>query len=106
VPADAHARATITQKQPGVLFGFAAAEEVFRQAGAEGFEALGPEGQWREEVLAQVGAATGSAGLETRALPSRGTLPRTSDPPGHATEGAITIATDNRGTPDTGRSPP
>ncbi|HEY8639312.1 MAG TPA: carboxylating nicotinate-nucleotide diphosphorylase [Solirubrobacterales bacterium] len=59
VPADAHARATITQKQPGVLFGFAAAEEVFRQAGAEGFEALGPEGQWREEVLAQVGAATG-----------------------------------------------
>ncbi|MEK6251916.1 MAG: carboxylating nicotinate-nucleotide diphosphorylase [Actinomycetota bacterium] len=62
VPADAHARATITQKQPGVLFGFAAAEEVFRQAGAEGFEALAPEGQWREEeVPAQVAVASGPA---------------------------------------------
>ncbi|MDQ2939968.1 MAG: carboxylating nicotinate-nucleotide diphosphorylase, partial [Actinomycetota bacterium] len=62
VPADAPARATITQKQPGVLFGFAAAEEVFRQAGAEGFEALAPEGQWREEeVPAQVAVASGPA---------------------------------------------
>jgi nicotinate-nucleotide pyrophosphorylase (carboxylating) len=61
VPADVGARATITQKQPGVLFGFAAAEEVFRQAGAEGFEALAPEGEWREKVPAQVGAANGPA---------------------------------------------
>ena len=61
VPADVHARATITQKQPGVLFGFAAAEEVFRQAGAEDFEALAPEGEWRDEVPAQVGAANGPA---------------------------------------------
>jgi nicotinate-nucleotide pyrophosphorylase (carboxylating) len=61
VPADVHARATITQKQPGVLFGFGAAEEVFRQAGAEDFEALAPEGEWRDEVPAQVGAADGPA---------------------------------------------
>ncbi|MDP9277306.1 MAG: carboxylating nicotinate-nucleotide diphosphorylase [Actinomycetota bacterium] len=61
VPADAHARAMITQKQPGVLFGFGAAEEVFRQSGAEGFEALALEGEWREEVPAQVGAANGPA---------------------------------------------
>jgi nicotinate-nucleotide pyrophosphorylase (carboxylating) len=61
VPADVHARATITQKQPGVLFGFGAAEEVFRQAGAEDFEALVSEGEWREEVPAQVGAANGPA---------------------------------------------
>jgi nicotinate-nucleotide pyrophosphorylase (carboxylating) len=61
VPADAHARATITQKQAGVLFGFAAAEEVFGQAGAEGFEALAPEGEWRDGVPAQVAAAKGPA---------------------------------------------
>jgi len=61
VPADAHARAMITQKQPGVLFGFGAAEEVFRQAGAEGFEALALEGGGREEVPAQVAAANGPA---------------------------------------------
>ncbi len=61
VPADVHARATITQKQPGVLFGFGAAEEVFRQSGAEGFEALAPEGEWRDEVPVQIGAANGPA---------------------------------------------
>src|SRR5712691_4569489 len=61
VPADAHARAAITQKQAGVLFGFAAAEEVFRQAGAEGFEALAPEREWREKVPVPVAAATGAA---------------------------------------------
>jgi nicotinate-nucleotide pyrophosphorylase (carboxylating) len=61
VPADVHARATITQKQPGILFGFGAAEEVFRQAGSEDFEALAPEGEWRDEVPAQVAAANGPA---------------------------------------------
>jgi nicotinate-nucleotide pyrophosphorylase (carboxylating) len=61
VPADVHARATITQKQPGILFGFGAAEEVFRQAGSEDFEALVPEGEWRDEVPAQVAAANGPA---------------------------------------------
>jgi nicotinate-nucleotide pyrophosphorylase (carboxylating) len=61
VPADVHARATITQKKPGVLFGFGAAEEVFRQAGGEDFEALAPEGEWRDEVPTQVCAANGPA---------------------------------------------
>jgi nicotinate-nucleotide pyrophosphorylase (carboxylating) len=61
VPADARARATISQKQPGVLFGLAAAEEAFRQAGAERFDVLAPEGEWRDEVPADVATAEGPA---------------------------------------------
>jgi nicotinate-nucleotide pyrophosphorylase (carboxylating) len=61
VPADAHARATISQKQPGVLFGLAAAEEAFRQAGAESFDGLVLEGEWRDEVPAVVAMAQGPA---------------------------------------------
>jgi nicotinate-nucleotide pyrophosphorylase (carboxylating) len=61
VPADAMAHATITQKQPGVLSGLAVAEEVFRQAGAEELEILAAEGEWREEVPAEVAAAVGPA---------------------------------------------
>lgn len=43
------ARATITQKQPGVIFGLDVAEAVFGRLdpGAE-IERLGPEGEWRE----------------------------------------------------------
>ena len=61
VPGDAHARATISQKQPGVLFGLAAAEEAFRQAGAERFDGLVLEGEWRDEVPAEVAVAQGPA---------------------------------------------
>ncbi len=61
VPADAMARATIHQKQAGVLFGFEVAGEAFRQAGAESFDALATEGVWRDEVPAEVAAATGPA---------------------------------------------
>jgi nicotinate-nucleotide pyrophosphorylase (carboxylating) len=61
VPADARGHAVISQKQPGVLFGLAAAEEVFRQAGAESFEALVTEGEWRDAVPAQIAAAEGPA---------------------------------------------
>jgi nicotinate-nucleotide pyrophosphorylase (carboxylating) len=61
VPADARARAAIVQKQPGVLFGFAAAEEAFRQAGADEFEVLVQEGQWRDEVPAEVVGVSGPA---------------------------------------------
>src|SRR5436189_4717731 len=61
VPADAHGRATINQKQAGVLFGFAVTEEVFRQAGAESFEVLVPEGEPRERVPEPVAIATGPA---------------------------------------------
>ncbi len=49
VPADARARATVTQKAPGVIFGLAVAEAVFRSLDTElGFTALAPEGEWRE----------------------------------------------------------
>jgi nicotinate-nucleotide pyrophosphorylase (carboxylating) len=61
VPADARGHAVISQKQPGVLFGLAAAEEAFRQAGAESFEALVTEGEWRDAVPAQIGAVGGPA---------------------------------------------
>lgn len=61
VPADAQGRAKILQKHPGVLFGLAAAEEVFRQAGAESFEALAREAEWRGDVPAEVAIANGPA---------------------------------------------
>jgi nicotinate-nucleotide pyrophosphorylase (carboxylating) len=61
VPADAHARATISQKQPGVLFGLGPAEEAFRQAGVERFDGLVLEGEWRDEVPAVVATAEGPA---------------------------------------------
>lgn len=61
VPAGARARARIVQKQPGVLFGFEAAGEVFRQAGAEDLDALMIEGQWRDLVPAEVALISGPA---------------------------------------------
>ena len=61
VPADARARATITQKGAGTLFGFDAAEEAFRQCGGESFDRLVIEGQWRDEVPAAVARVAGSA---------------------------------------------
>jgi len=61
VPADARARARIVQKAPGVLFGLELASEAFRQAGAAGFDALVVEGQWHEQVPADVAMVTGSA---------------------------------------------
>ena len=59
MPTPARARARIVQKQPGVLFGMAAAAETFAQAGAESFEELEPEGRWRESVPADVACAIG-----------------------------------------------
>ena len=49
VPAAATAVATVTQKEPGVIYGLGVAREVFRQcdAGIE-FEPLAPEGPWRD----------------------------------------------------------
>ncbi len=61
VLATSRARARIVQKAPGVVFGLDVAEEVFRQAGAESFERAVAEGQWRDEVPAEVAAATGPA---------------------------------------------
>ncbi|HSK49021.1 MAG TPA: carboxylating nicotinate-nucleotide diphosphorylase [Solirubrobacterales bacterium] len=61
VPEGARARARIVQKQPGVAFGFEAVEEAMRQCGAEHVDRLVVEGQWREEVPAEVLLATGPA---------------------------------------------
>ena len=61
VPADAGAMARIVQKQPGVVFGLEVAGEAFVQAGAEGFEGLQAEGEWRESVPADVALASGPA---------------------------------------------
>lgn len=61
VPAEARGRARIVQKAPGVLFGLDAAEEAFGQAGAESFDRIVVEGQWRDGVPAQVALVTGPA---------------------------------------------
>jgi nicotinate-nucleotide pyrophosphorylase (carboxylating) len=71
VPAGARARARITQKQPGVLFGLAAAEAVFRALDADvRIERLAPEGEWREggPVLEIEGAAAALLTAERTAL--------------------------------------
>ena len=61
VAADARARATITQKAPGVISGLAVAEEAFRQIGADTFDRAVVEGQWRDGVPAQVALVGGPA---------------------------------------------
>ena len=61
VPEGARARARIVQKQPGVVFGLAAVAETMRQCGAEDLDDLLVEGEWREEVPADVAIATGPA---------------------------------------------
>ena len=61
VPEDARARASLLQKQPGIVAGIDAAREAFLQAGAEQFDPLVVEGQWRQEVPAAVARASGPA---------------------------------------------
>jgi nicotinate-nucleotide pyrophosphorylase (carboxylating) len=61
VPEEARARATIAQKQQGVLFGLDAAEEAFSQAGATSFDRLVVEGQWRDDVPATAVRVAGPA---------------------------------------------
>jgi nicotinate-nucleotide pyrophosphorylase (carboxylating) len=49
VDPDARARATITQKAPGVISGLDVAEAVFRRLDPDAVvERLGPEGEWRD----------------------------------------------------------
>jgi nicotinate-nucleotide pyrophosphorylase (carboxylating) len=61
VDAAARARATITQKAPGVISGLGVAEVVFRRLDPEAvIEPLGPEGEWRD-AGAQVLRVDGSA---------------------------------------------
>jgi len=61
VPEDARARARIVQKQPGVVYGLAVVAEAMRQCGVEDVDNLVVEGQWREDVPADVLLASGSA---------------------------------------------
>jgi nicotinate-nucleotide pyrophosphorylase (carboxylating) len=61
IPEDAYATARIVQKQAGVVFGLDAVEEVFRQVGADRFERLREEGEWRDMVPLDVASASGSA---------------------------------------------
>ncbi len=61
VPEEARGRARIVQKQPGVVFGLAAVAEAMRQCGAVDIDKLVVEGQWREEVPAEVLLAAGPA---------------------------------------------
>src|SRR3954470_7900204 len=71
VPPGARARARITQKQPGVVFGLAAAEAVFRALDPDArIERLAAEGEWREggPVLEVEGAAAALLTAERTAL--------------------------------------
>ncbi len=61
VPEGAQARARIVQKQPGVVFGLAAVAETMRQCGVEDVDNLVVEGQWREDVPAEVALVSGPA---------------------------------------------
>ena len=78
VPPDASARAVITQKAPGVIFGLDAAEATFRELDPEArFERLVEEGRWREEggpVLAVSGRARAILTGERTALNLLGRL--------------------------------
>ena len=61
VPAESMARARIVQKQSGVVSGLALVAETMRQCGVEQVDNLVVEGQWRQEVPAEVLFASGSA---------------------------------------------
>ena len=61
VPGDVMGTATITQKQPGVLFGLEVAAEVFRQSGGGELDRRNSEGVWRDEVPSAVAQVAGSA---------------------------------------------
>lgn len=61
VPEAARARARIVQKEPGVACGLAAVAEAMRQCGVERVDNLVVEGQWRQQVPADVVFAAGPA---------------------------------------------
>ena len=77
VPSEARARALITQKAPGVIFGLEVAVETFRTLDPTvTVERLSPEGEWREggPVLELVGAARALLSAERTALNFLGRL--------------------------------
>ena len=61
VPEDATGRATITQKEPGVLFGLDVAAEVFRQTEAGALERQSNEADWLDDVPVTVATIAGAA---------------------------------------------
>jgi nicotinate-nucleotide pyrophosphorylase (carboxylating) len=61
VPEKAQARALVLQKEPGIVFGFACVAEAMRQCGVEDVDNLVVEGQWREDVPAEILLAAGPA---------------------------------------------
>ncbi len=61
VPEGARGRARIVQKEAGVVFGLDLVAEAMRQCGVEDVDKLVVEGQWREEVPAEVALASGPA---------------------------------------------
>jgi nicotinate-nucleotide pyrophosphorylase (carboxylating) len=61
VPEETTARARIVQKEPGVVFGLVVVAEAMRQCGVEHVDNLVVEGQWRQDVPAEVLLASGSA---------------------------------------------
>jgi nicotinate-nucleotide pyrophosphorylase (carboxylating) len=77
VPAGTRARARITQKAPGVVFGLDGAEAAFRALDAQAaFERLTAEGEWREggPVLDIEGSAAALLTAERTALNLLGRL--------------------------------
>jgi nicotinate-nucleotide pyrophosphorylase (carboxylating) len=78
VAIEARARATIRQKQAGVISGLPVAEEVFRRLDpAAAIERLGPEGEWRDAgapVLRVEGSARALLMAERTALNFLGRL--------------------------------
>jgi nicotinate-nucleotide pyrophosphorylase (carboxylating) len=61
VPEDLQGKATITQKEPGVVFGLDVSAEVFRQAGASELEERATEREWRDDVPSTVARVAGPA---------------------------------------------
>ena len=77
VPEGTRAQATVTQKEPGVVYGLDVAREVFRQCdSAIVFEPLAPEGSWRDGgvVLRARGDARALLAAERTALNLLGRL--------------------------------
>jgi nicotinate-nucleotide pyrophosphorylase (carboxylating) len=72
VAPDARARALITQKQPGVIYGMRAAEVAFLELDSDALiQRLAPEGTWREDggpVMSIEGAARALLTAERTAL--------------------------------------
>jgi nicotinate-nucleotide pyrophosphorylase (carboxylating) len=61
VPAEATATARLVQKAPGVVFGLDLVVETMAQTGVAEVDTLTAEGEWRQDVPAEVLVARGSA---------------------------------------------